>query len=1079
MSTESHLYFEKRIYDLKKIFRLNDFLTNFDEFFAFAKKFHAVHRKALAANKKVNDDELLRKLKSKTTLSDDKYKILEIPSAKNARGIPEERLKRFLVTLLSYIDFKENEKLARLKKLKESQENLPIFGFKDEILKSIGDNRVTLVAGDTGCGKSTQVPQYLMNAGYTCIACTQPRRLACISLSKRVAYETQNKFGEKIGYQIRFERRRQKDTVIVFLTEGLLLRQVAQDPNLSDYDVIVLDEIHERHLHGDFLLGILKCLIVQREDLKVVLMSATINISLFKNYFGDAAHVIQVPGRLFPIKMNFSEVPAELDKSRGKLNPQPYVRILQLIDQKFPSSERGDVLIFVSGYNEITSVLDAIHAYNEKAKKWIALPLHSSLSIADQDKVFDYPPEGLRKCVVSTNIAETSVTIDGIRFVIDSGMVKEMSYDSTCKMQRLKEFWVSKASAEQRKGRAGRTGPGVCYRLFTEADYNAMADYTAPEIQRVPLDSLLLQMIAMGLPDARKFPFIEPPAEESVEYTIFALKQHGALTQDEKLTTIGGLLSKLPVDIQIGKMLITGSMFHQVEPALSLASALSVQSPMTNYAYRDADCEKIRSDLESDHGDPITYLNCFREWLEVKNSRSRGVSSKRWCKQRGLEEQRFYEMSKIRDQFKDLLADSGLLKSDSVRQAAENMSSSERALRHGEVKLLKSLKRSANKDDGLERKKKYLKPDAWRIEDGNDDGEQDVRDIDFRLKNTQSQLQNLITASTACSCTDLTILKLILANGLYPQIAITDELNHCKTTGDKLFHTQSKPYVFLHPTSYFGNHCDVLQLTEPDIVPHPKFNSRNPLSTNHQILFYMSLLETNKPYLMNTMRMPAAETLLLFANYLHTNSDFSRVICDSWIELRFVDGQIGENLVVRMMKLRGMWERLMKCHIEDKPAGNLEQELTSLLIKTMNFKVLYSLKRLLPADLKTTFVGPGVNLHLGDNPFDKEFCLAPDEQVGGTKLTPYLTYDCLVDSPFVDDWDCPHCDLVAPLFTVQRYQHIQSSHSHLSQHEVDSSENSVQPQSSNSTSYFCDVCKKTLYLSPVEVLRHKRGHKNK
>uniref|UniRef100_A0A0A9XYB6 Putative ATP-dependent RNA helicase DHX34 n=2 Tax=Lygus hesperus TaxID=30085 RepID=A0A0A9XYB6_LYGHE len=1077
MSGTSSMNFEKYIYDLRRIFRLNDFISNYDDFLAFAKKFQAVQKKAIAANKKIDDDELLCKLRSKVSLSEENAKKLEMPKEKNSRGVPVEMLKKFLVALFSYMDFKENEKVAKLKKLKESQENLPIFTYKDEILKSIGENRITIIAGDTGCGKSTQVPQYLMNAGYTCIACTQPRRLACISLSKRVAYETQNKFGEKIGYQIRFERRRQKDTVIVFLTEGLLLRQVTTDPHLSDYDVIVLDEIHERHLHGDFLLGILKCLILQREDLKVVLMSATINITLFSDYFGDMAHVIQVPGRLYPIKVNFSEVPAEVEKGKGKMNPEPYVRILQLIDTKFPSTERGDVLIFVSGFNEINTILDAINVYNEKAKKWIPLPLHSSLSIADQDKVFDYPPEGMRKCVISTNIAETSVTIDGIRFVIDSGMVKEMSYDSTCKMQRLKEFWVSKASAEQRKGRAGRTGPGVCYRLYTEADYNALADYTTPEIQRVPLDSLLLQMISMGLPDARKFPFIEAPVDESVEFTIYGLKQHGALTADEKLTTVGSLLSKLPVDIQIGKMLITGSMFHQIEPALSLAATLSVQSPMTNYAYRDADCEKMRSDLESDHGDPITFLNCFREWLEVKNSRDRGVSSRRWCKLRGLEEQRFYEMSKIRTQFKDLLVDSGLLKSDSHRAAMENMTSSERALRHGEVKLLKSLKRSANNDDGLERKKKYLKPDTWRIDNDDERGEHDVRDIDFRLKNTQSQLQSLISASTACSYTDLTILKLILANGLYPQVAVSDEFNHCKSTGEKLYHTQNKPYVFLHPTSYFGNHHDILQLTDADIVPHPKFNSRTPLSTNHQVLFYMSLLETNKPYLVNTMRMPAAESLLLFANHLHSNSDLSRVICDSWIELRFVDSQVGETVLCRMIKLRGMWERLMKSRIEDLSVGNLEDELTSLLIKTMNFRVLYSVRRLLPADLKTSYVGPGNNYYPGDNPFVKEFPLSPDDNVGGTRLSSYFTYDCLIDSPFVEDWECPHCELVAPLSALQKYQHIDAAHPKESLLVASTEgEQQIKPVASNSTSYYCEECQKTLIITPVEVLRHKKGH---
>lgn len=306
------------------------------------------------------------------------------------------------------------------------------------------------------------------------IACTQPRRIACISLAKRVGYETLNEYGSEIGYQIRFEKQRSDRTRVLFLTEGLLLRQVASDPSLSAYDVIVLDEIHERHLHGDFLLGIVKCLAQQRPELKVVLMSATINIKLFQDYFNDDAPVVQVPGRLYPIKLQYHPIPAIEMSATKKLNPAPYVRILQLIDRKYPSTERGDVLIFLSGIKEITIVADACKEYAERENKWIVLQLHSTLSLSEQDKVFDYPPEGVRKCIVSSNIAETSITIDGVRFVVDSGKVKEMQHDPVCKMQRLKEFWISQASAEQRKGRSGRTGPGVCFRYETLENFTKL-----------------------------------------------------------------------------------------------------------------------------------------------------------------------------------------------------------------------------------------------------------------------------------------------------------------------------------------------------------------------------------------------------------------------------------------------------------------------------------------------------------------------------------------------------------------------------------------------------------------------------
>lgn len=344
-------------------------------------------------------------------------------------------------------------------------------------------------------------------------------------------------YGTRVGFQIRFEKNKSSRTNILFITEGLLLRQLAVDANLEQYDVLILDEIHERNLQGDFLLGVTKCLMKAKPDLKLVLMSATINIELFQNYFKDEnVQLIEVPGRLFPIKTVYLPPPAlELNKNTpskssttARFNPEPFVQVLNLIDQKFPTTERGDVLIFVSGVNEITTATDALKEYSERSTNphWIILPLHSGLALSDQDKVFDYAPEGMKKCIVSTNIAETSLTVDGIRFVVDSGKVKEMSYDSSCKGQRLKEFWVSKSSADQRKGRAGRTGPGICYRIFTDKQYTAFEDYPTPEIYRVPLETILLQMISMGLPDVRVFPFIEPPAEESIEQTILALKQH-------------------------------------------------------------------------------------------------------------------------------------------------------------------------------------------------------------------------------------------------------------------------------------------------------------------------------------------------------------------------------------------------------------------------------------------------------------------------------------------------------------------------------------------------------------------------
>ncbi|XP_019065596.1 probable ATP-dependent RNA helicase DHX34 [Fukomys damarensis] len=497
-------------------------------------------------------------------------------------------------------------------------------------------HQVVLVAGDTGCGKSTQVPQYLLAAGFRHVACTQPRRIACVSLAKRVGFESLSQYGSQVGYQIRFESSCSAATRIVFLTVGLLLRQIQREPSLPQYSVLIVDEVHERQLHNDFLLGVLRRLLPTRPDLKVILMSATINIALFSSYFGHAP-VLQVPGRLFPITVIYQPQEAEQTASKSeKLDPRPFLRVLEAIDNKYPPEERGDLLVFLSGMAEISAVLEAAQPYASHTQRWVVLPLHSALSMAEQDKVFDVAPPGVRKCILSTNIAETSVTIDGIRFVVDSGKVKEMSYDPQAKLQRLQEFWISRASAEQRKGR----------------------------------------MKSMSVGDPRTFPFIEPPPPASLETAILYLRDQGALDASETLTPIGCLLAQLPVDVVIGKMLILGSTFGLVEPVLTIAAALSVQSPFPRSAQSSPECTAARRPLESDQGDPFTLFNVFNAWVQpghrrdglatvavlpvvpavpaalpqVKAERSR--NSRRWCRRRGVEEHRLYEMANLRRQFK-------------------------------------------------------------------------------------------------------------------------------------------------------------------------------------------------------------------------------------------------------------------------------------------------------------------------------------------------------------------------------------------------------------------------------------------
>ncbi|XP_012261756.2 probable ATP-dependent RNA helicase DHX34 [Athalia rosae] len=1103
--------FLKYRYELSKVFSAHpNLVQDLEDFWIFVRKYEAAEKKRGKTERVVEIPEVLSSSKDLPTGYHRSYCLnfklnlgfgelfARVP---NTRDLTDQQMLKFQEIINLYLDFKQKEKFSKLKKLRETQANLPVSQYREEIVNAVKNERVVIIAGDTGCGKSTQVPQYLYKAGFGKIACTQPRRIACISLAKRVAYETLTENRTEVGYQIRFEKQRNQETKITFITEGLLLRQVSGEIGLSHYDVIVLDEVHERHLHGDFLLGIMKCVINQRNELKLILMSATINIQLFSNYFAkEAVKVIQVPGRLYPIQLHYRPIAIDdLRQKNDRFNPSPYVQIMQMIDKKYPQEEKGDLLIFLSGMSEITAVVDNAKEYASKTKNWIVLPLHSTLSIAEQDKVFDYAPDNVRKCIVSTNIAETSITIDGIRFVADSGKVKEMSYDPICKMQRLKEFWISKASAEQRKGRAGRTGPGVCYRLYSEEEYEALEKYSTPELQRVPLDSLLLQMVSMGLPDSRKFPFIEPPPPESIENSILSLKEHGALTDDEKLTVIGRTLSRLPVDITIGKMLIMGSLFHQVEPVLSLAAALSIQNPFTNRAYRDTECENSRKKLESDHGDPITLLNAYKEWLEVKQESSRdsrGTSSvsRKWCKRRGLEEQRFYEMTKLRTQFKELLQDCGLLKN--TQKPSASMTSTERMLRHGEMKLLKTLKRTYKQ--AAPRKRKELKIDLFDIQMEDKDeneGEIDIKDVEFRMRNDSSQVQSLLTAATACSYKDLMMLKLILCSGLYPQFACADEFNYCKSTSEQLFHTKAKPYIALHPMSFFGNHPQILQLEEPDILSLPWFKSKSPLSPKHQLLAYLSLLETTKPYLVNTLRMPAAQTLLLFAHDIDTNYTFSILVCDAWLKLEFPMPDSGQILLMKATKLRQKWDTLLNQRLQEaepsvaskKNTSQIEYELSQELTQFMHTTVPYTIKRLLPADLKTIYVGRGENSDKIDpNPFQSEFDCEANPIKGGVRLTDNITFNCLLECDWSDklavdmietEWHCPNCSRNMIVSSIEKLQHQSMCLSGIASQEIDNtSTEPVVEKKPNSQAYDCPDCKKVIYLTPIEILRHKRQH---
>ncbi|MPC28322.1 putative ATP-dependent RNA helicase DHX34 [Portunus trituberculatus] len=1006
---------------------------------------------------------------------------------KGRQRLSQRRLEEARFVMLLYLDFTQRQRFERLRQLRQTQAELPIATRREELLQEVEQHGVVIVAGDTGCGKSTQVPRYLLDAGYTNVAVTQPRRLACVALARRVAYETLDLYGSGVGYQVRFEKTRTSHTRLVFLTEGLLLRQVCVDPLLLQYQVIILDEVHERHLDTDFLLGVVKVLQVRRPEVRVLLMSATVNLDLFTSYF-PGAPVVQVPGRLHPITLKYLP-PPPIDKSKNnRMDPGPYVRLLQLIDQQYPADERGDLLVFLSGAKEISTVVEAAQEYSQHSGRWVVLPLHSTLSAAQQERVFHVAPEGVRKCIVSTNIAETSVTIDGVRFVADSGKVKEMTHQARGKMRRLKECWVSQASAEQRKGRAGRTGPGTCFRLYSPQDYESFPHYSPPEVQRVPLDSVVLRMTSMGLPDPRLFPFIEPPPQEALEHALSSLQSQDAIDMDNKLTTLGQLLAQLPLEVGLGKMLIMGALFHQMEPVLSLAAAMSVQSPFKPHARRDPQCQVALKELDNDHGDPFTLLAAYREWLGVKETGSQ--DSRRWCRRMGLEEHHFYDITKLRHQFSQLLQDSGLQRVAGTPR--RTLTSAERAQRHGQLQQLRELRRELHQED--RRPTQVLRigngeDEDWELE-SEGQGKTDIKDVDFRITNDPRRLREILRGSTLRG-QDQTMLKVILCCGLYPGIAIADEHNNYKAGSEQLFHTPERPFTVLHPGGVLAAHPEVLQLSDSSILEAPGFG-RHPAATGQQLLAFGSVLETHKAFLVDTVRVPAAQTLLLFCHSLDTNADISTVACDSFIELRFPEPSSAQNLLVRAVHLRKQWHRLLHLRTSKNPedegvveAAALERDLSAGLVDYFQSEAVYSQRRLLAADVKVLHTGPGPgDCVLSTNPFTPppgEACL-PNPTKGGVDLTPYIAYNSLLDlqctTTTINTYDtvCPYCDQDLHLTTLDRLAHLWQCLTACARPPPQAAPQGGDGYDLARKRYQCETCGETLWLTVREIFIHRKSH---
>ena len=498
------------------------------------------------------------------------------------------------------------QRKARVPKL-VYPEALPISAKRQEISQAIASNQVVIVAGETGSGKTTQIPKICLELGRGIaglIGHTQPRRIAARSVATRIAQELKSKVGEHVGYKVRFSDHSKKDGYIKLMTDGILLAEIQGDARLEHYDTIIIDEAHERSLNIDFLLGYLKQLLPKRPDLKVIVTSATINTAHFSNFFNDAP-VIEVSGRSYPVEILYHPIAGDEDALDNNLPSA----IVAGVDEVERMDALGDVLVFLPGEREIREVSHALAQHAMKNTE--VIPLFSRLSAGEQDKVFQNHRG--RRIVLATNVAETSLTVPGIRFVIDTGLARISRYSPRTKVQRLPVEPISQASANQRSGRCGRIAAGVCIRLYDEQSFSQRSEQTAPEILRTNLASVILQMASLGLGDVTKFPFMNPPDSRSISDGYRLLHELQAVDESRKLTAMGRKLARLPIDPRLGRMLLQAHKEHSLHEVLIIAAALSVQDPRSRPMDAQQKADEKHRVFTDETSDFMSWLKLW-EW---------------------------------------------------------------------------------------------------------------------------------------------------------------------------------------------------------------------------------------------------------------------------------------------------------------------------------------------------------------------------------------------------------------------------------------------------------------------------------
>ena len=533
---------------------------------------------------------------------------------------------------------------------------LPVYEQKTRILESLERHQVIVVESPTGSGKTTQLPVILHEAGYTqtgMIGVTQPRRIAALSVSEFIAHQLKVPLGDAVGYKMRFEDHTSPETKIKIMTDGILLQELKLDPWLSKYSVIMVDEAHERSLNIDFILGLLKRILQERHDFKVIISSATINTDMFSMYFNECP-VIKIDAMTYPVTLIFD--PPAITASTETLAAETALldKIAVIVGRILSEGRPGAILVFLPGERAIKNCIERL-SHEPWFRKLYPLPLYGRLSKEEQERVFKSPPFGKKKIVIATNIAETSITINDIAAVIDSGLSKLNFYNPFTYTSSLDEAPVSKASCNQRRGRAGRTQEGVCYRLYTRKDFETRVMYTTEEIYRTDLSEVVMRMAELGIYDFANFDFISPPGKKGIIGAVDTLNMLGALESDNSLSKIGQMMCLFPLSPRQSRMIVEAVLYYpeSIEDVLIAAGFLSARSPFLFPDGHELEARKAHTAFRDPLGDFVSFLKVYRQYMQAENQ-------KKFCDRFYLDERIMAEIANIKEQLELIVSDMGV-----------------------------------------------------------------------------------------------------------------------------------------------------------------------------------------------------------------------------------------------------------------------------------------------------------------------------------------------------------------------------------------------------------------------------------